>query len=89
MVNLDLFFNISAVVFALCLRFNFTAAHDSVCPCEEEVAGLDTYNADQIARHDSIQTEIWASYKNGVYNLSSFIDKHPGGVGKVIFLLFC
>lgn len=44
-----------------------------------EIPGLPTYTAGEIASHDSLEKRIWVCYKSGVYDITDFISKHPGG----------
>lgn len=40
---------------------------------------LPEFTRDQVAKHDgAASNEIWVTYKNGVYNITDFIPKHPG-----------
>lgn len=41
--------------------------------------GLPTYSKEEIANHDSVGKKIWVIYKNGVYDVTDYINKHPGG----------
>ncbi|RHY35400.1 hypothetical protein DYB32_000169 [Aphanomyces invadans] len=42
--------------------------------------GLPTYKLAEVASHASIRDGgVWVVYKNGVYDVSKFIGKHPGG----------
>lgn len=40
---------------------------------------LPVYTADDVAKHDSREKRIWVSYKSGVYDITEFVDEHPGG----------
>lgn len=42
------------------------------------------YNYFEIKKHDNLQDGIWVTYKNNVYNISDYINKHPGGVDKIL-----
>lgn len=42
-------------------------------------SGLKYYTADEVSRHKSKDTGIWVTYKSGVYDITSFVDGHPGG----------
>lgn len=46
---------------------------------EEPVDGLPVYTAEEVAKHDSKETRIWVSFKCGVYDVTDFVDEHPGG----------
>ncbi len=41
-------------------------------------AGPKTYTAAQVATHSS-QSDCWTIVNGGVYNLTSWVSKHPGG----------
>lgn len=63
--------------FCLDLKRNVYAA-------EVETAGraiptLPTYNISEVSKHSSKDVGIWVIYKEGVYDISEFVDKHPGG----------
>ena len=44
--------------------------------------GLPEYTQEDVAKHKSPQTGIWMTYKDGVYDVTSFMQVHPGG-GKI------
>ncbi len=37
------------------------------------------YTIEEIRKHNSKQTRIWVTYKEGVYDITDFVDNHPGG----------
>ena len=37
------------------------------------------YTSDDVAKHNSKDSGIWVSYKDGVYDITRFVDSHPGG----------
>ncbi|XP_055598643.1 sulfite oxidase, mitochondrial isoform X2 [Uranotaenia lowii] len=39
---------------------------------------LPVYTLDEITKHNSPQTGIWVTYGIGVYDITSFVPKHPG-----------
>ncbi len=43
----------------------------------ERVQGLKDYSADEIARHNKIDSDVWVSYRDGVYDITKLIPKHP------------
>ncbi|CAH1399408.1 unnamed protein product [Nezara viridula] len=56
----------------------------NVYAAEVETAGraiptLPTYNISEVSKHSSKEVGIWVIYKEGVYDISEFVDKHPGG----------
>lgn len=40
---------------------------------------LPTYNMDEVKDHCNIEKRIWITYGIGVYDITDFIAKHPGG----------
>ncbi|XP_018804837.1 PREDICTED: probable sulfite oxidase, mitochondrial [Bactrocera latifrons] len=40
---------------------------------------LPTYNMDEVQDHCNIEKRIWVTYGIGVYDITDFIAKHPGG----------
>jgi len=43
------------------------------------IEGLPVYTSDDVAKHQDEKSGIWISYKNGVYDITSFANNHPGG----------
>ena len=40
---------------------------------------LPTYSLDDVTRHNSEEAGYWISFKHGVYDITNFVKKHPGG----------
>ncbi|CAK9795358.1 Sulfite oxidase, mitochondrial [Anthophora plagiata] len=53
-------------------------------PCGEFREDLKTYNMEEIGKHDSKKNRVWVTFKQGVYDITDFIDMHPGGFSKII-----
>ncbi|CEM13750.1 unnamed protein product [Vitrella brassicaformis CCMP3155] len=49
----------------------------------EWIKGLPEYSKEQVAEHKTADKRIWVSYKDGVYDITGFIDKHPGGARRI------
>ena len=45
---------------------------------------LPTYTLSQVKEHNKIENGVWVVYKNGVYDITQFIESHPGGSEKII-----
>ncbi|XP_076066084.1 sulfite oxidase isoform X2 [Oratosquilla oratoria] len=43
------------------------------------VQGLPEYSLDDVAKHNDMEAGVWVAFKEGVYDITSFIKKHPGG----------
>ncbi|OAD59884.1 putative sulfite oxidase, mitochondrial [Eufriesea mexicana] len=52
--------------------------------CGEFRADLKTYNLEEINKHDNKKDGIWVIFKQGVYDITDFVDKHPGGPSKIL-----
>ena len=42
-------------------------------------AGLPDYTREEVAKHKTSDDQIWVTYKRGVYDVTRFVEKHPGG----------
>lgn len=74
----------ASVAFAGWLLANHVHAKEKAAE-EEDVAfgleksGLPLFTSEEVSRHDSKDKRIWVTFKSGVYDITDFIDKHPGG----------
>mmetsp|Transcript_24856 Transcript_24856/g.40306 ORF Transcript_24856/g.40306 Transcript_24856/m.40306 type:complete len:574 (-) Transcript_24856:92-1813(-) len=41
--------------------------------------GLPYYSRKDVAKHKRKEDRIWVTYKDGVYDITSFVEAHPGG----------
>jgi len=55
------------------------AAPRSVEEVGSFIEGLPVYTSEEVAKHQDVESRIWISYKNGVYDITSFASNHPGG----------
>jgi sulfite oxidase len=46
--------------------------------------GLPFYTKEDVEKHKTKESGIWVTYKNGVYDITEFIEQHPGGAEKII-----
>ena len=44
----------------------------------ERVKGLPEYSKAEVGTRDDPSKSVWVTYGNGVYDITSFIDHHPG-----------
>lgn len=44
-----------------------------------KIEGLPTYTKEDVAKHKTPEDGIWVTYKEGVYDVTEFVDAHPGG----------
>lgn len=40
---------------------------------------LPNYTMSEVAKHRSKETRIWVAFQSGVYDITDFVDQHPGG----------
>ena len=45
---------------------------------------LPNYSLDEVSKHKEKETRIWVTYGDGVYDITDFIEQHPGGGDKII-----
>lgn len=45
----------------------------------EENSGEKSFSVSEVAKHNSLEKGVWITYKNNVYDITSFIKHHPGG----------
>jgi len=45
---------------------------------------LPNYTKAEVANHKTPETGIWVTYKNGVYDITQFVQEHPGGQARIM-----
>ena len=40
---------------------------------------LPTYTRADVSKHKKVEDKIWVTYKNGVYDITEYVQQHPGG----------
>jgi sulfite oxidase len=40
---------------------------------------LPNYTREDVSKHKTKETRIWVTYKDGVYDITDFVESHPGG----------
>lgn len=71
-----------APVAALVLSACSGGATPSASPTDTATAS-GSYRMAEVAEHNT-RDDCWAAIDGGVYNLTSWIDRHPGGSDKII-----
>ena len=45
---------------------------------------LKTYTRSEVSKHKDTKDGIWITFKNGVYDITDFVEQHPGGANKIM-----
>lgn len=45
---------------------------------------MKTYTLEEVGKHDRKENGIWVTFGQGVYDITEFVDKHPGGPSKIL-----
>ena len=45
---------------------------------------LPSYTKADVAKHATPEARIWVTYKDGVYDITEFVEAHPGGASKIM-----
>lgn len=45
---------------------------------------LPVFKRAEVAKHDTLEKGMWTTFGNGVYDITSFVENHPGGSDKVV-----
>ena len=45
---------------------------------------LRVFTAEDVARHRDAEAGIWVSYRGGVYDVTPFVQAHPGGAQRIM-----
>jgi len=52
--------------------------------CGQSRKDLAYYTLEEVGKHDKKENRIWVTFGQGVYDITEFIDKHPGGSSKIL-----
>ena len=45
---------------------------------------LPVHSLEDVAKHNSLDTGVWVTFRGCVYDITSFLENHPGGVDKIM-----
>jgi len=45
----------------------------------KDALGLPYFSRKEVAAHRHVEDKIWVTYRNGVYDITEFVQSHPGG----------
>lgn len=46
--------------------------------------GFPIYRASEVAKHTTMESGIWVIFEDGVYDITKFVQNHPGGADKIM-----
>ncbi len=49
--------------------------------------GLITFTEEQVMEHGKNAQRVWVTYKDGVYDITDFLESHPGNVKRFVQLI--
>lgn len=59
-------------------------SHSSRCEEKERV-----FRKSEVAEHNTVEKRVWVSLKDNVYDITDFINNHPGGRDKIMLAAGC
>ena len=77
----------AATVASLTFRRNHLLTADCVNQDDKaslECCDLPSYSQAEISAHKGVETGVWVTYRNGVYDITEFLPQHPGGTEKLL-----
>ena len=59
---------------------------DAAPPAEkwQRAGALPTFTRAEVAKHNSLESGVWVLFRGGVYDITEFVQNHPGGVEKIL-----
>ena len=45
---------------------------------------LPTYSRKEVGEHYNKENRVWVTFEDGVYDITDFIESHPGGTKKIM-----
>ncbi|XP_029660614.1 probable sulfite oxidase, mitochondrial isoform X1 [Formica exsecta] len=52
--------------------------------CGQLRKDMKVYTLEEVGKHDNKENRIWVTFGQGVYDITEFVDKHPGGPSKIL-----
>lgn len=50
----------------------------------DAASGLPEYDRAEVAAHRTRASRVWVTYRDGVYDVTDWADKHPGGAARLL-----
>lgn len=55
------------------------AATQDASKGKKDAKGRPIYTREEVAKHRTPQDRVWVTFKDGVYDITDFVEMHPGG----------
>ncbi|KAK9797815.1 hypothetical protein WJX73_000824 [Symbiochloris irregularis] len=59
-------------------------AQASAGSVKDKQPGRPTYTAEEVAKHTNREDRVWVTHKQGVYDVTDWLDAHPGGPNRLM-----
>jgi sulfite oxidase len=56
----------------------------SFCASSNNSKEKEFYTRAEVAKHNSAETGIWVTFEDGIYDITNFVEEHPGGVKRIM-----
>lgn len=56
----------------------------SDCDAPGDLSAMPVISLSEVREHDSVSKGVWVTYGDGVYDITNFINKHPGGQAHIM-----
>lgn len=53
-------------------------------PKKIDTSSLPEFDKEEVAKHRTKDTRVWVTYKDGVYDVTEWVDQHPGGATRLM-----
>ena len=53
-------------------------------PASVDASSLPEFDREEVAQHRTKDTRVWVTYKDGVYDVTEWVDQHPGGAARLM-----
>jgi sulfite oxidase len=61
-----------------------SAARCSGPPPLPDTSKLPVFTREEVAKHRTLADRVWVTYRDGVYDVTDFLEQHPGGAARLM-----
>ena len=72
--------SISGSVYFFTKRYSANAKDNSIRDISGTSISRQKYTWDEISKHRSVKNGVWVTLGENVYDITTFVEKHPGGI---------